>query len=178
MQVTSQLLDGLEFMHGTAASGRSVLVVSPRPTWWVKITDFGPAPAARSPPTCTCSGIGTPGLKAPELILVHTGPGISFEEMLHTKKADMWPLGETVVRMMTANQPDFGSLQQQARIRHSSIDEKLFCVHGGLGPELNTTEQIRTIATPVDSAFLTPRSHRPPRPMHQTRATPWAPGIP
>jgi serine/threonine-protein phosphatase PP1 catalytic subunit len=33
------------------------------------------------------------------------------------------------------------------------IDEKIFCVHGGLSPDLNSMEQIRRIMRPTDVSY-------------------------
>ena len=38
------------------------------------------------------------------------------------------------------------------------IDEKIFCIHGGLSPDLNSMEQIRTIPRPIDVSHPWPSS--------------------
>jgi len=32
----------------------------------------------------------------------------------------------------------------------ASVDDKIFCMHGGLSPELNSLDQVRKIVRPTD----------------------------
>ncbi|OCL04087.1 kinase-like protein [Glonium stellatum] len=102
-QITSQVLEGLSFMHENEFTHRdlkpnNILVVQKPPDeWWVKISDFGIS--KRGNDGLSFSTLkGTLGFIAPEMLR-------SLNRRKHTvddwKRGDMWALGETTVRILT-----------------------------------------------------------------------------
>jgi serine/threonine protein kinase len=119
--ITAQLVDGLEFMHNNGFAHRdlkppNILIASPRPEWWVKLADFGISKRIQESSALHTMHIGTSGFIAPEVMgIFHHDDDLDEEDISYTQKVDMWALGETVCRMMTAGCPTFESVKQLAK---------------------------------------------------------------
>ncbi|OCK96271.1 kinase-like protein [Cenococcum geophilum 1.58] len=101
-QITSQVLEGLSFMHKNGFSHRdlkpnNILVVSKAPDkWWVKISDFGISKREDEGLNMSSTLKGTLGFLAPELLFQNRQ-----RTAIDDKAADMWALGETTVLILT-----------------------------------------------------------------------------
>ncbi|KAH6876349.1 kinase-like domain-containing protein [Thelonectria olida] len=108
-QIASQLAEGLFFMHDNGFAHRdlkppNILVRSPRPDWWVKISDFGITKRAEAG-SALRSVVGTRGYLAPELLgfcpISEQRPSAHDRARLsYTTAVDIWALGEITVRML------------------------------------------------------------------------------
>ncbi|KXJ90519.1 kinase-like domain-containing protein [Microdochium bolleyi] len=102
-QIATQLLDGLEFMHGNNFVHRdlkpgNIMVVDPSPEWYIKIADFGISKRRREDvSTLNTMGRGTEGYAAPEVL----GLGHAHENASYTFLVDMWSLGAVVYKLLT-----------------------------------------------------------------------------
>jgi serine/threonine protein kinase len=91
-----------------------VLVVKPRPAWWVKIADFGISKRVEEATALRTMYIGTQGYMAPEIMgIFHPDDDddIDHEDITYDEKVDMWALGEMVFRMLTCR-PGFANVRQ------------------------------------------------------------------
>ncbi|KAF7557839.1 hypothetical protein G7Z17_g357 [Cylindrodendrum hubeiense] len=109
-QVACQLAEGLFFMHDNGFAHRdlkpaNILVMNPRPNWWVKISDFGISKRAEAG-SALRTVVGSDGYLAPEIIglfpLSEQRPGLrNRAEPSYTAAVDIWTLGEIIVRILT-----------------------------------------------------------------------------
>jgi serine/threonine protein kinase len=107
----------------------NILVFSPRPQWWVKLSDFGISKRLQNSTLLRTMGVGTRGFVAPEVLGLF--PAEESEEDgedepdgedgggAYTFAIDIWALGETVVRMLTG-QPTFSQPRELTRYVVSS----------------------------------------------------------
>ncbi|KAI9766503.1 MAG: hypothetical protein M1840_006460 [Geoglossum simile] len=111
-QITSQILEGLSFMHDNGFAHRdlkpsNILVKSKNPDWWVKIGDFGMSKRAEEGQTALRTFGGTPGFLAPEILakfdLLEVGDFEVGEE--YSVAVDIWSLGELSFRALTGGRP-------------------------------------------------------------------------
>ncbi|KAH8754801.1 kinase-like domain-containing protein, partial [Diaporthe sp. PMI_573] len=99
-QITSQVLRGLEIMHGEGFAHRdikpqNVLIQQCPPTgsWWVKLSDFGISKRLEAATSGASTVIGTEEYMAPELL--RRLPDINYPA------ADMWALGVMTFFILT-----------------------------------------------------------------------------
>ncbi|KAF7525619.1 hypothetical protein G7054_g11019 [Neopestalotiopsis clavispora] len=99
-QITSQVLEGLTFMHDNGFVHRdlkpgNIMVVSKDPEWFVKITDFGISKRRlQDVTTLRTLQRGTLGFVAPEVLE-------NLPDTSYTFSVDMWSLGAVVYRILT-----------------------------------------------------------------------------
>ncbi|KAM5348861.1 hypothetical protein ACJ41O_008684 [Fusarium nematophilum] len=99
-QITAQVREGLSYMHENGFVHRdlkpaNVMVVSPSPEWFVKITDFGISKRRiQGVTTINSLNKGTPGYIAPEVVGFYKGKSYSYP-------VDMWSLGALSHLMLT-----------------------------------------------------------------------------
>ncbi|KAK5988212.1 Serine/threonine-protein kinase RAD53 [Cladobotryum mycophilum] len=105
-QITTQVLEGLGFMHENGFVHRDVkpgniMVVTAGPDWFVKIADFGISKRRQQDVTSLRTPQrGTVGFAAPESL------GFSQESTAtYTYSVDMWSLGTMVYRMLANTLP-------------------------------------------------------------------------
>ncbi|KAI9155402.1 Calcium/calmodulin-dependent protein kinase type 1 [Paramyrothecium foliicola] len=108
-QIIAQVAEGLGYMHGNGFAHRdlkpaNLLVMRPRPDWWVKIGDFGISKRADDN-----SGLrtfaGTHGYLAPELnglfpFSEHSHDAEQRDRFCYTTAVDIWAMGEIAVRLL------------------------------------------------------------------------------
>lgn len=88
-----------------------MLVVKPRPSWWVKIADFGISKRFDEATALRTMYIGTQGYMAPEVLGIIHPDDNDFDpsnNLTYDQKVDMWALGEITYRML-ACQPCFAN---------------------------------------------------------------------
>ncbi|ETS80188.1 hypothetical protein PFICI_07717 [Pestalotiopsis fici W106-1] len=96
-QITSQVLEGLTFMHDNGFVHRdlkpgNIMVVTTGPDWFVKITDFGVSKRRQHGMSSLHTQRGTVAFMAPEIFRSGGSYGSSV---------DMWSLGAVVYRIVT-----------------------------------------------------------------------------
>ncbi|KAF3936768.1 Obscurin [Dactylella cylindrospora] len=110
-QIVSQLLEGLKFMHDHGFAHRdmkpqNVLVFKDRPSWWVKIADFGISKRVEDQErTALRTQIGTPAYIAPEVVGIFPLADLAVAETearTYTLAVDIWALGMMTFRLLTA----------------------------------------------------------------------------
>jgi len=107
--ITSQVVEGLKYMHGSGFAHRdlkpaNLLVYKPGPHWWIKIGDLGIS-KRQDDGTVLRTLVGTPAFLAPEILgLIPTEADGSY-----TFAVDIWSLGQIVAQMLSG-QPLFPNM--------------------------------------------------------------------
>ncbi|KAI0890143.1 kinase-like domain-containing protein [Annulohypoxylon maeteangense] len=105
--ITSQVLEGLKFMHENGFVHRdlkpgNIMVVTTGPEWFVKIADFGISKRRQQDVTSMHTlQMGTLGFAAPETM----GFGLGSESRSYTAAVDLWSLGVCVYMMLLNDLP-------------------------------------------------------------------------
>ncbi|KAI1443087.1 kinase-like domain-containing protein [Annulohypoxylon stygium] len=109
--ITSQVLEGLKFMHDNGFVHRdlkpgNIMVVETGPSWFVKIADFGISKRRQQDVTSLHTlQMGTLGFAAPETM----GLSLGNESRSYTAAVDLWSLG-ACVHMMLINDLPFSNI--------------------------------------------------------------------
>ena len=103
--IAAQLLEGLSIMHKEGFAHRdlkpqNIFVVESKPSWWIKIGDFGITKRIQNDDTVLKTEIGTREFLAPEVLGY-----VDEEAWVYTNAVDMWSLGCIMYRMITAASP-------------------------------------------------------------------------
>lgn len=128
-EITEQLLQGLDIMHGMKFAHRdlkpaNVFVVRRAPLWWVKIGDFGMSKQIESGAALQ-TYVGTYNYMAPEFFgYVDNADEERFE---YTRAIDLWALGCIVYRLCTQMVP--------FPFHNNSLPLKHYCEQTTLFPE-------------------------------------------
>ncbi|KAI1090605.1 kinase-like domain-containing protein [Rostrohypoxylon terebratum] len=114
--ITSQVLEGLKFMHDNGFVHRdlkpgNIMVVETGPSWFVKIADFGISKRRQQDVTSLhTTRMGTLGFAAPETMRLSPGN----KSRSYTAAVDLWSLGACVHMMLVGGLPflDIGEVFQ------------------------------------------------------------------
>ena len=128
--ITEQLLQGLDIMHGMKFAHRdlkpaNIFVVRGAPSWWVKIGDFGMSKQIEGGEVALQTYVGTYNYMAPEFFgYVGSADEERFE---YTRAIDLWALGCIVYRLCIQTVP--------FPFYYNSLPLKRYCEQTTLFPE-------------------------------------------
>ncbi|KAH7128953.1 kinase-like domain-containing protein [Dactylonectria macrodidyma] len=126
--ITRQVLQGLTFMHEHKFAHRdikpqNILVQQKRPSWWVKISDFGCSKQNES--TALRTVIGTLAYLAPELQNIFSPSDLDLMETdTYSLAVDIWAVGVLTFRIVTGTLP-FPLLRSSDLYRYVVLSEPL-----------------------------------------------------
>ncbi|KAL2045642.1 hypothetical protein N7G274_002070 [Stereocaulon virgatum] len=128
-QITRQLLQALDIMHGMKFAHRdlkpaNIFVVRRDPSWWVKIGDFGMSKQIEGGDGALQTYVGTCNYMAPEFF-GYVG-NANEEKFEYTCAIDLWALGCIVYRLCTQTVP--------FPFDYSSVPLKNYCEDPALFP--------------------------------------------
>ncbi|ORY61767.1 kinase-like domain-containing protein [Pseudomassariella vexata] len=122
-QIIAQVLEGLQHMHNNGFVHRelkpgNIMIVTPGPEWFVKITDFGISKRRQECATTLHTlQRGAFGFAAPEAL----GLGSDDSRASYTFAVDMWSLGAVTYKILTSVAP-FQSLVDLFRYATGILD--------------------------------------------------------